>query len=264
MSHARQKITVIGAGNVAGHLAPALVKKGYLILEIFSRSGQTARELAAVTGSLPKSFPDRINPEADIILLALGDDAIPRVLEQISPCTQLLVHTAGSVSSDVLAPCSSRYGVLYPLQTFSRNRRLELSQVPFFVEGNNGESLSLIKAMAESLSPRVIEADSETRLMLHIAAVFSSNFQNHLYRISEELLRKEGIPFSHLEPLLRETLDKAMEIGPGQAQTGPAVRRDSAVMEKHLARLSSDPAWQAIYRQLSENIQELNRNKTDK
>ena len=103
-------------------------------------------------------------------------------------------------------------------------------------------------------------ADSEQRRNIHLAAVFTCNFANHMYALGERLLQKNGLPFDILLPLIDETARKVHGLSPRSAQTGPAVRCDTGVIEKHLDMLADEPEMQRLYRLLSDDIHRMVQN----
>jgi predicted short-subunit dehydrogenase-like oxidoreductase (DUF2520 family) len=157
---------------------------------------------------------------------------------------------------DILDPYSENFGVLYPLQTFSRRREIDLKNVPVMVEANRIDNEDLLLDLARHLSEKVMVVDSVKRQYLHIAAVFASNFSNHMYDIARSVLEEQGLDFELLSPLILETAEKATTVGPGKAQTGPARRRDEEVMQKHLEMLKGNPAALEIYRRISDSIKD--------
>ena len=171
----------------------------------------------------------------------------------MKPNGAVWLHTSGGVECRELAPLTENYGVFYPLQTFSKGRAVDLSEVPVFIEGATERTLAVARQLAESISPKVYEADGAARARLHAAAVFACNFANHLWAIADDVLRREtATDLSVLYPLLRETMSKAMTMQPGDAQTGPARRGDRGVIEKHKSLLTDDEA--ALYETLSQHI----------
>ncbi|NLT04498.1 MAG: DUF2520 domain-containing protein [Bacteroidales bacterium] len=250
-------ITLIGAGRVANHLGPALFKAGHRFEQVYSRTMAHASELADTLGAEAVDQPAAIKPGADLYLCALSDDALTTVLDEM-PLNQwdnpLLVHTAGSLPLSLLAPYTNRAGVLYPLQTFSPNRPLDLTSLPLFVEATDDTTLQMISALATDISGVVKPLASEKRLTLHLAAVYACNFVNHLYGVAGELLEEDGLDFSLLLPLIDETAAKVHDLAPREAQTGPAVRNDRRVIDKHLLLLANHPEKAALYKLLSEHI----------
>ena len=248
-------IVLIGAGNVATHLGTALQRAGFEIRSVFSRTSSSAQKLAQQLGT---SHTTSLNdlPSADIYLIAVKDDALPEVAKELKVANGIVAHTCGSVDMSVLKDSAASYGVLYPLQTFSRNRAIDVSQVPFCIEGNDAAAASQLESLARALSSNVHFADSEQRRVLHLAAVFACNFVNHMYAIAGDVLEKKNIPFDVLLPLIRETAAKVKDHSPREAQTGPAVRGDGTIMQKHIDLLADDETAQAIYKLISYSIGE--------
>ena len=248
------KIVFIGSGNLATQLAVALAERQYPILQIYSRTENAAALLAEkVKCSYTINIGD-LDKNADIYICALKDDVLPEVLSHASLENKLVIHTAGSLPMDVLSPFTSRYGVFYPLQTFSKNKRVDFSKIPVFVESNNDDDLQIIKSLAGSISGAVYEASSAQRQALHLAAVFACNFVNHFYAIAAGLVEKSDFPFHILLPLIVETAGKIQTITPREAQTGPAIRDDRKVIDKHLNLLETDKTTQQLYKLISEHI----------
>lgn len=250
------RAVIIGAGNVASQIAPALQRSGCISAEaVWSRTADHARELAAALGPevAAETELSRLPQDADFYLVSVADDAVRRVAEEMKPGHALWAHTAGSVGASALSPVTGRYGVFYPLQTFSRGVPVNISEVPMFIEGSDRATADSLLDMARAISERVYEADSELRSKMHAAAVFACNFANHLWAMADDLLRERaGLDITVLGPLMRETLRKALLVPPAEAQTGPARRRDRSVMEKHMSQLT--PHQGEIYRLMSESI----------
>jgi predicted short-subunit dehydrogenase-like oxidoreductase (DUF2520 family) len=194
--------------------------------------------------------------DVSLYVVSLTDAAFMELLPAMTSGREqaLWVHTAGSLSMNVWENKVKRYGVLYPLQTFSKQREVDFRDLPFFIEAAHREDTEYLKTIAGGLSSKIYEADSEQRKDLHLAAVFACNFVNHLYALSAGLLEKHNFPFEWLIPLIDETARKIHELPPEYAQTGPAVRQDKNTMDKHLNMLADQPEVQKIYRLLSEDI----------
>lgn len=249
------RLVFIGSGNLATQLALTFLEKQYPVLQVYSRTETSAAALSEKTGCTFTTDINALSRDADIYICALKDSALQEVLEQVDFHDKLVVHTAGSIPMDVLSAYTSNYGVFYPLQTFSKNRRIDFLKIPVFVEGNNPENLSILKSLAESLSNAVYEATSEQRKKLHLAAVFACNFTNHLYAIAAKIIGENGnFPMSVLLPLIDETAEKVHTLSPVEAQTGPAVRYDKNVIDKHLEMLSRDKDLQQVYELMSRDI----------
>lgn len=248
------RIVLIGAGNVATRLGSALAQAGETIVQVYSRSEASAKLLGE---SLNTSFTTRLDEvvaDADVYLFSLKDDVIESVASALRPNKGLWVHTSGSIPISIFEGKNDRYGVFYPLQTFSREREVNFREIPCFVESNSSADEQLLKDLAGRISDKVLPMTSERRKFLHLAAVFACNFTNHLYQVAEQLLEENEIPGDLLLPLIDETARKVHFMKPKEAQTGPAVRNDRSVIEKHLALLKDSPELQNIYEILSQNI----------
>lgn len=247
-------IVCIGSGNVATHLAIAFKSMGAEIIQVWSHDHKNAEVLAALTKSKAVRKLDDIDHTADCYLIAVKDDAIPEVAGYLKEVRGIVVHTSGATAMNILKGTGLGYGVLYPLQTFSKTKAVDLTKVPFCVEGDTSETLDKIAAIAQLLSPLVSVVDSEQRKILHLAAVFAANFSNHLYQLSSGLLAQHGLKFDLLKPLILETAEKIQRTLPKDAQTGPAVRNDQETMKKHMELLEKSPDLQQIYEMLSDSI----------
>jgi predicted short-subunit dehydrogenase-like oxidoreductase (DUF2520 family) len=246
-------VTIIGSGNVATHFAKAIFNIGVDIKSIYSPTLVNCQLLASEVNAVATDDIRAINLDVDLVLISIKDNAIKEFVENLKNCNAIIVHTSGGVNINVFNGISDRCGVLYPLQTFSKNRDLDFTKVPLFIEAKDKETFTEIESFAKRLSNIVIEADSNRRKVMHVAAVFACNFVNHCYDISSQILAEEGLPFSTLVPLIEETTKKIYEIPPHDAQTGPARRGDSVVMNAHIEQIKS-PHLQEIYKLLSKSI----------
>lgn len=249
-----KNMVVIGSGNVAFHLVKAFSKKGIKVLQIMAHNDKTAKVLSKKFAVPYQVDPSKLYKEADLYLLAVQDDKIAETAKGLHLDDQLLIHTSGFTSIDALSGASTRTGVMWPLQTFSAGRSVNFKNIPLFIEGSSEEISGMLSRFAGLISDRVIATDSPTRQKIHLAAVIASNLTNHLYSISASILERQDIPFDVLAPLILETAAKAGKQHPFVSQTGPAVRNDLSVIEKHLELLRDDPAFRDIYRLISDNI----------
>jgi predicted short-subunit dehydrogenase-like oxidoreductase (DUF2520 family) len=250
-------VSLIGSGNVAWHLSQALEKAGHQVREIYSRSAEHAEQVAEkLYDAQVVATLDFSESTSDVFILCVSDDAIAAVADQVILPHEdaILCHTSGSQPLGVLAG-RPRTGVFYPLQTFSKSRRVDISSVPFCIEASDGEAESILVDLGQSLSRTVYLVNSQERKTLHIGAVFAGNFTNHLIALAQHLLQQEGLEFDLLKPLIRETIEKALEApNPAVVQTGPAVRGDLQVINAHLDYLQQMPHRQALYKLLSDSI----------
>jgi predicted short-subunit dehydrogenase-like oxidoreductase (DUF2520 family) len=253
----KYKIAILGAGNIAWHLAPALEDAGHEITEVYARDLDKATQITErVYSAEPKDDLDFSESEAEIFILAVKDDAIAEVADAvILPEGSILVHTSGAISLDVLGYSSASFiGIFYPLQSFTKGKKIDFEEVPFLLESDDEGSLQKLKKLAKSLSPLTYLVRSRDRKAVHVAAVFASNFTNHMIRISEEIMRRQGLDFEMLKPLIIETISKCLQIGAKNAQTGPAIREDYDTMEEHHRFLNFNDQIAEIYRVISQDI----------
>ena len=248
------RITIIGSGNVATHLAAAFKNAGHAIVQVYSRDMQNASLLAYHVKAEAIDSLEQINPETDLFVIAVKDDAIEPIAAELAKYNKMIVHTSGATSLQILQKHAQNVGVFYPLQTFSKTRELNFNTVPLCIEGADDKIASTLNELAYTVSQNVYRVNSEQRKTLHLAAVFACNFPNYLYHMSQQLLAEKQLPFDLLRPLILETAEKVQEHLPADVQTGPAVRDDEKTMASHLEQLQENPDLQAIYKLLSQGI----------
>lgn len=253
------KTVLVGAGRIAWHLGRRLKSKGFPIAQVLNRSEDSAHNLASALGCPWSDQYEEVLPDADWILIAVRDDAIAPVAAALAPYVPhaLVSHTSGATPGAVLAPYFERYGVFYPLQSFSKERSPTWSKIPFCLHANNESDLTLLRKVAKVVGNLVYTVNDAQRAQLHLAAVFANNFANHCFALAEHLLETQNLPFEMLHPLMEETLQKALADSPARMQTGPAVRGDADTMQRHLTLLSPYPTLQTLYETLSNNIQQF-------
>ncbi|WP_035643627.1 Rossmann-like and DUF2520 domain-containing protein [Flavobacterium sp. ASV13] len=245
------RLSIIGSGNVAQHLIKAFTKSEAVeIVQVFSRKKEVLVSLInedKITTNLTELKP------VDLYIIAVSDNAIGEVSQQLSFQNQLVVHTSGAAPLDTLDSKNKR-GVFYPLQSFSKNKAVDFSVIPMCLEAENSTDFDLLEKTAKTISNAVFAIDSEQRKALHVAAVFVNNFTNHLYQIGQEICDEHRVPFEVLKPLIQETAEKINTLNPIDAQTGPAKRNDSNTIEAHLAFLTNENQ-KNIYNILTQSIQ---------
>lgn len=250
-----EKVTVVGSGNVATHLAKAFFESGLTISGIYSRTLSNAETLAKKVDSRALTTIDELDGNYDLLVLAVPDIAIADVARSLPPQQPLTVHVSGSTAMDALEPHCEHYGVLYPLQTFTKDEPLEYGEIPFCIEASSDLNVALLQQIARKVTTDVRIVDSRQRLVIHLSAVYASNFTNFMNVIANDILHRQGISRDILFPLIRETTQKILKNDPITVQTGPAVRGDHGTLQKHVEALSMDIENQKIYRILSEEIQ---------
>ncbi len=280
------KITLIGAGNLATHLGRALFNAGHSIIQVFSRTQESAEVLAMQffpqsqtahaslqsqsepisvlnpahaspqSQSEPISALSRLSPDADIYIIAVKDSALAQVIPQVCSVNPraVFVHTAGSMSISCFDGYASHYGVFYPMQTFSKARQVDFSVIPCFLEASDLDTAQVLKTLADSITSSVFYLDSDRRRYLHLAAVFACNFTNHCYALAQQVLQRSDLPFDVMLPLIDETAAKVHQMSPCKAQTGPAVRYDQNVMDAQIRLIADDPLLKDIYERMSMSI----------
>lgn len=247
------KIVFIGAGNLATRLSMEMHRVGMSIAQVYSRSEESSAALAKKLGCSWTIGREEILDDADLYVFSVTDDALEDTITGIKPNKGLWVHTAGSVAMDIFKGHNERYGVFYPLQTFSKGRTVDFDTIPLFLEVNRQEDTALLQNVATALSGEVHFLSSEKRKYLHLAAVFACNFTNHMYSLADKILDEQGIPSKVLLPLIDETAGKIHDMKPAIAQTGPAVRYDKEIIGKQLSMLDN-PDMKAIYELISQSI----------
>jgi predicted short-subunit dehydrogenase-like oxidoreductase (DUF2520 family) len=253
-----ENVVLIGAGNLATQLGQALSEKGISVKQVYSRKLESAKELALqINASFTSNLSDLL-PVADLYVIAVKDSAISEVLENVNlKSNQLIVHTAGSVPMQILEGFSENYGVFYPLQTFSKSRKVDFSNIPICIEANHPSNFFKLEQLAGRISTSISQIGSEERKSLHLAAVFVNNFVNHFYTLGAEVLHDKKLDFELLKPLIRETAAKIESLHPLDAQTGPAKRNDQNIISAQLKMLHDKPDLQKIYSFVTESIFQL-------
>lgn len=250
----RYTISFAGAGRAGSSLCLELFRAGFIIDKIASETPVRGKELAdscGATWSENLIFPEN----TDVIIVAVPDNKLAGVLKSIiCDSSTIVAHTAGSWGIDLFPENIRNRGVFYPLQTFSYGRQPDLREVPFFLEASDEKCLQVLEKLASAISENVYFAGTDKRRMLHLSAVFVCNFTNHLLTAGKELAVKAGFNFDILEPLVKETLSKALAAGPENSQTGPASRNDTETMHRHVEMLSSSPELRKIYEDISQSI----------
>ncbi len=255
------QVVMIGSGNVATVLGRKIVRAGHSVRQVFSRNAEHAVQLGSELGCEAVAEVAALDRTGELYIVAIADDALTGVGDWLSLDKQLVVHTAGTVSREVLEGVSTDYGVLYPLQSL-RREIVRIPEIPFLTDGNHEMSRNRIMQFAETLSPAVRYAGDVERRSLHLAAIIGNNFTNHLYALSEEFCNRESVDFHLLLPLLAETIARLDHYPPAMLQTGPAIRNDSRTIAKHMTILKAYPALEKLYVTITENIQEFHRQRS--
>lgn len=251
------KVVFVGAGRLATQLAQALRENGHTVDAVYSRTKASAEALTAKVGGVATDKIGELPTVADAFIIAVKDSALREVICRLREGREAcpMFHTSGSMPMSVFGS-EGCHGVIYPMQTFSKERRVDFSHVPIFIEGNGEHSLQVARRVASAVSSDVRQLSSEQRRQLHLAAVFACNFSNHCYALAAEVLERNGLTFDTMLPLIEETAAKVHTLHPREAQTGPAVRYDENVINAHLQMLGEAPRLQQVYELMSKSIHE--------
>ncbi|MDY0089957.1 MAG: DUF2520 domain-containing protein [Flavobacteriaceae bacterium] len=245
------KVVVLGSGNVATHLIRTFLKNEKVnLIQVYARNPENLKQILP-EDKITKNISNLA--EADVYIIAVSDNAIKDVSNQIQFKNRLVVHTSGSMNINTLNP-KNRRGVFYPLQTFSISKEVNFKQIPICLETENATDYNILEQLAHNISENSYNVDSEKRKALHVAAVFVSNFVNHLYALGEKICVENNLPFQILKPLIIETANKITYLNPKNAQTGPAKRNDTQTTQEHL-NFIKDEKLKNIYQILTESIQ---------
>lgn len=247
----KKRVVILGSGNVATCYALALRDKCDIV-QIYSRTLANAQELAEEVGCEAIDNLQDLSLDADVYIVAVNDDAITSVCNNVIDNGAIWVHTSGSTPINVIEHSCCRYGVMWPMQSLSKSHPADMSKVHIFVEGSDIEVCHELKELASLMTVNVHEVSSRERILLHVASVFACNFANHMFTLSSEVLDEAGIPFDAMLPLIKTTVEKLNHMTPQESQTGPAARGDIRIIEKHLSSLNGDK--REIYKLLSRNL----------
>ena len=251
-----KNITLIGSGNVATHLGLSLVKKGFKIIQVWSRTRKNAEILAK---KLDSNATESINnlENTDLYILAVKDDFLKSIIKQLDKKTNI-IHVSGSINIEIFNKNFKQYGVLYPLQTFNKDINIDFSSTPICIEANTNRFQNQLLDIGRKLSNTVVIMNSERRKKLHIAAVFACNFTTHMFSISDTILHKENIDFQLLLPLINQTVKKLNHHRPAELQTGPAIRKDRKLIKEHINSIP-DKETRELYKIISNSIMQKNK-----
>lgn len=256
-------ITIIGSGSVAEGLARQISEaEGLDLMQVWARNPERGSWLASETGAQWSNIPAEL-AHADLYILAVSDGAVAGVSAEMPfPADAVVAHTAGCIAMGDMSPKITHRAVLYPLQSFTKGRRIaDFRRTPFFIEGATPHALETVREAAEALSDNIIEMDSAHRAHIHLAGAFANNFSNAMFSVAEQIAADAGAPFDYIRPIIAETVAKAMEMpSPRLAQTGAAQRGDKTIQERHLAMLRAEhPEYVNLYEEISNTIWKISK-----
>jgi len=248
-----KSISIIGNGKLARQLGLGLKAAGISIEFVVGRDSDNVRLLANDLQAQSRELEDGLILFSDMVLLAVSDDAIAQVSEQIGAIPGILAHCSGSLAPQILDEKHPNRACFYPLQSFTEGDTIAWREVPVFIQSDDIAVESALSNLGNILVDQVLVISNEQKEVLHLAAVFANNFSNAMYTEASDILSQVELDFDLLRPLIRKTADKLDLLNPEQAQTGPARRGDSATIQKHLD-LMEDDELQELYKTLSDRI----------
>ena len=231
------KIILLGAGNVGHHLSKAFNKSTEThLVQWYSRDNSKVS-----CNEINTEIIDDLSKikSADIYIISISDSYVGEISKKLNVSGKLIVHTSGSLDFSIMDN-KNRRGVFYPLQTLSKNKEIELAKVPICIESENNKDLVLLETISKYIGCKTYKIDYNERKILHLAAIFSNNFVNHMFTIAKEILDDKNLDFNILKPLINETVDKIHKLDPENAQTGPAIRNNNEIILNHIKTLKKD------------------------
>lgn len=249
------KISIIGAGNIAHLIAHSYLAKGHQIVEICNRSIDKGKEFAEKSGARFVEKPELLSPETDAVFIAVQDNVIEKTINEIRLENKFLIHCSGTMVLNPGHKTINHYGVIWPLYSINQDQLPIESDIPLIIDADQPGDLNKIRQFASVISENMIEMDFQKRQKMHLAAVVSNNFTNHLLGVLEDYMNKENLPAALLQPILKQTFENAIHHSALNSQTGPAIRRDSKTIEQHLLLLEKFPDLKELYLRLSQSIQ---------
>ncbi len=258
-----KKIVILGAGNLAWHFVDKISKTDINIMQVFSITHKSAKKLADKYKLPYTDNPEDISADADIYLFMLSDTGLRELSEKFPHKNKTMVHTSGSLPMDIFKNKTNNYGVLYPYQTFRKEIEMDFSKIPMCIEASDSKTEKELSDFAETLNCKYYFFDSEKRKILHIAAVFACNFMNHSIHLGETILKNNNIDEKLLNPLLEQSFKNILNFSAKNTQTGPAVRNDNIIINKHIEILKNNSTLQEVYKILSKSIIEINNNNNE-
>ncbi|MBQ6067889.1 MAG: DUF2520 domain-containing protein [Bacteroidales bacterium] len=249
------RISFIGSGNVATHLALAMRQRGHVVAQIWSRNLQHAQALANRVEAQPIDDLSLLDTKANVYILAVSDDALFDIAPLLHLGNAVVVHTSGATSMDILKDTSTRYGVVWSPQSFVRDVAIEYNELPFCIEGCDKDTEDYIEEFIGMISTHIYRTTHQQRQYLHLASVFVNNFTNGIYAVAQQLCWQHNVPFEILYPIINTTA-KRIQWGDVRYQlTGPAIRGDEKTLATHRQLLADDPQTLMFYDEFTKLLQ---------
>lgn len=249
--------SIIGTGNIAWLLATQLQAAGHTCAGIYSRNADAAHSLAEMVKTRAYSSIQDIQDNTDCCIIAVADHAIGEIASQLRFSNTTLIHTAGAVDTDILSSAAIHYGVLWPVYSIVKGNLPAHRNIPVVFEASTVHAGNLIQEVVHCFSDNPLMLENDKRKWLHLTAVISNNFTNHLFAVCEEICSENNIPFSALKPIIQQTTERLSHNSPAQLQTGPAKRGDNTIIAHHLDMLQQHPEWVQFYKAISASIEKM-------
>ncbi|MCG9900217.1 MAG: DUF2520 domain-containing protein [Hydrotalea sp.] len=246
------KLVILGTGNVAHALTQVLRDSGRTILQVWGRNEEAAKKLGNMLHVSFTSEMDELDPNADAYIICVKDDAIASVAAQFPFANKPLIHTAGTISVDVLSASSRFPAVWWIMQSIQKNTALY--GAPSILDFKEKEMAEPLHDLAGVLRGEVVELNVDQRKKLHVTAVMLANFSQYLGGRVIEFAEKNQLPTHLLYPIMRNVLHQVMEGQGLEHLTGPARRNDKHVMQQQMDLLGNETDLKILYKVFSEQI----------
>jgi predicted short-subunit dehydrogenase-like oxidoreductase (DUF2520 family) len=248
--------SIIGTGNIAWFFGNRIVTARHRCTGVYARDKEAAQKLSeALLSDKYGGISEIEDGDADICFLAVSDTAIAEVAEELSFKKTVLVHTAGALSLDSIKSAAKDRAVLWPIYSILRNTPPNHRNIPCAWEASTDKAQKYLLSIGHAITDMLFEAKYDQRKWLHLSAVISNNFTNHLMSVCEQVCTEHGLPFSTLTPIIEQTFERIRQSSPQNLQTGPAIRHDTNTINEQINLLSKHPRWQKIYEAITASIQ---------
>lgn len=253
-----KQVVVLGSGNVAYYFCKQLLLQSqFQLVQLYARNLIEGEAFSNEFEVLPvvNEF-SKVVPDADVYIFAVADAAIGALAQYFKTSKALLIHCAGSQSTNILQNEHGLNGIIWPIYSIKKNQTYG-SDIPLIVDGNSEMARAGTLELAKAISSNVQMLSLEQRKYMHLNAVLVNNFSNHLMAIAAEICKAAHIDFNILLPIIQQTAERVVQQSPVGSQTGPAKRGDKSTMEQQVNLLEHHPEWQKVYESLSASIAKM-------
>ncbi|KAA1379953.1 Rossmann-like and DUF2520 domain-containing protein [Aeromicrobium fastidiosum] len=243
----RPSVGVVGAGKVGSVLAASLRSAGYPIAGVSGRSEASRLRISTLLPGVPVLDPEQVAAASDILVLAVPDDSLIAVAEELAASGavrrgQPVLHTSGRHGLDALAALTrvgARPIAFHPAMTFT-GTAIDADRGPVFGLTAAPADHALAEELVAALGGVPMWVAESDRALYHAALAHGANHLVTLVAQSMDLLRTAGAadPAAVLRPLLGAALDNVLAYGDA-ALTGPVVRGDVTTIRAHVDALTA-------------------------